>query len=62
MDYQSVIDHFGGLAKTARALGLPISTVSEWREGVPYGRQCEIMLRTDGALQADPIPQPVQEP
>ncbi len=55
MTYQQVLDFFGGgaLSKAARALDLPVSTVSEWRDGVPYGRQCEIQIRTAGKLVAE---------
>ena len=60
MTYIQVVRHFGSLTAAAQALGLPLSTVSDWRdEGVPYGRQCEIQLRTDGALKANPQPKAV---
>jgi hypothetical protein len=54
--YQDILDYFGNgsLTPAARALGLPVTTVNKWRDGVPYGRQCEIQLRTAGKLVADP--------
>lgn len=52
MDYQQVVDHFGGLTKAAKALGLPITTVHSWRSGIPYPRQCQIQIETRGRLRA----------
>ena len=54
MTYQQVIKHFGGgsLTSAARALGLPVTTVSSWRPRVPYLRQCELELRSAGKLKA----------
>ena len=53
MTYTDILEHFGGLRPAAKALGLAVTTVNDWRDGVPYGRQCEIQIRTGGVLVAD---------
>lgn len=53
MTYSELIRHFESLTKAAAALQLPISTVSDWRAGIPFGRQCEIQIVTGGALTAE---------
>lgn len=48
---KKVVEAFGGLTKTARALGLPISTVDGWcrsERGIPPWRDRQIM---DAALR-----------
>jgi DNA-binding transcriptional regulator YdaS (Cro superfamily) len=55
---KQVIEHFGGISETARALGVKPPSVSEWkRRGVvPPIRQFQIHLLTDGVLQAGTAP------
>ncbi len=56
MTFEQVVDYFGGsLTEAAKALGVPLSTLSDWRHGVPYGRQCQIQIATLGKLQAEKI-------
>ena len=52
MTLKDITDHYGGLTAAAKALRLPVSTVSDWRRGVPFGRQCQIQLETGGKLRA----------
>lgn len=55
MTVQEVLDYYGGVAPTARALGINYVSVREWREKgkVPMGRQWEIQAKTAGALTAE---------
>jgi DNA-binding transcriptional regulator YdaS (Cro superfamily) len=55
MSPKTVIEFYGGLSATARALGCKPQTVSEWVDNgeVPEGRQYQIELATNGALRAD---------
>lgn len=54
MDVKQVFGHFGGVTKTARALGLAQSSVSEWNvTGIPECRQYQIELATGGKFRAD---------
>lgn len=55
MKYEDVMKFFGGTQKqVAIVLGVRQTTVSAWvRSGVPYGRQCEIQLMSDGILTAE---------
>jgi len=52
MTFEDIRKHFGSLTAAAKALNLPITTVSDWRQGVPFGRQCQIQIITGGKLQA----------
>lgn len=55
MTAQELIDHFGGVRATARALGVKDPSVSEWRATgvVPELRQYQAELATGGVLKAD---------
>ena len=54
METKDVFDYFGGVGKTAKALGLSQSTVSEWQiNGIPEGRQYQIELATKHKIKAD---------
>jgi len=54
MEVKQVFEFFGGVGKTARALGLSQSTVSEWQiNGVPECRQYQIELATHRQIKAD---------
>ncbi|WP_417623068.1 Cro/CI family transcriptional regulator [Parasphingorhabdus sp.] len=50
---QTVIDHFGGVVKTAEKLGITHAGVSRWGEIIPKGRALEFQLITKGALKVD---------
>ncbi|MGH7605439.1 MAG: Cro/CI family transcriptional regulator [Gemmatimonadaceae bacterium] len=58
MDPQTLIDHFGGVTATARALGVKPPSVSEWSAAgkVPLGRQFQAQVLTKGKLRADTPP------
>lgn len=55
MTVEEVLNYYGGVVATAKALGIRSPSVSEWvRRGyVPQGRQWEIQAKTAGKLQAD---------
>lgn len=59
MKKQDVINHFGGVSKTARALGINRATVSCWGSTIPKGRAYQIEVLTGGKLKAD-LPRPEQ--
>ncbi|WP_049832161.1 Cro/CI family transcriptional regulator [Aeromonas media] len=50
-----VIAYFGGVTKTAKALGISKSAVSLWGEEIPYGRACQVQLLTKGKLKAEQV-------
>lgn len=43
------------MANVARFLGVSNQTISLWKQNnkVPFGRQCEIEIKTNGQLKAD---------
>ena len=49
-----VLNHFGGVTKTAIALGINKATVSCWSESIPKGRAYQIEVLTGGKLKAEP--------
>ena len=55
MSPKQVIEHFGGIPKTAQALGLKPPSIYDWLETgeVPEARQYQIEMATSGALRAD---------
>lgn len=59
MRKQDVISYFGGVTKTAIALGINKATVSCWGEAIPKGRAYQIEVLTGGKLKAEPV-QPAQ--
>ena len=50
-----VIAYFGGVTKTAKALGISKSAVSLWGEEIPYGRACQVQLLTKGKLKNEQV-------
>lgn len=53
MTYEQLIEHYGSQAEAARALGLKQPSVWAWQEAtIPYDRQCQIQIATDGKLVA----------
>ena len=50
-----VIAYFGGVTKTAKALGISKSAVSLWGEETPYGRACQVQLLTKGKLKTEQV-------
>jgi DNA-binding transcriptional regulator YdaS (Cro superfamily) len=59
MKKTDVLNHFGGVSKTAKALGINMATVSCWGETIPKGRAYQIEVLTGGKLKAEPV-QPAQ--
>jgi hypothetical protein len=55
MDAKSLIDYFGGITKTARAMGVKPPSVHKWATTgeVPVGRQYPPEVLTAGQLRAD---------
>lgn len=54
MKKSDLIRHFGNQSKTAEALGITKSAVSQWPEIVPEGIAYKAQIVTGGALRADP--------
>ncbi len=54
MIYSQLIEHFGGLTKAGKALGLDRRRVHEWKKhGIPSFWQLKIEHVTEGDLRAD---------
>lgn len=53
MKKADVLSHFGGVTKTADALGITKATVSCWGVTIPRGRAYQIEVMTGGQLKAD---------
>mgnify|MGYP000946324714 CR=1 FL=1 len=55
MKISEVIEYYGGVADTARALNISYQAVQQWVEKgeVPEGRQWQLQAITDGALTVD---------
>ncbi|MBL0654859.1 Cro/Cl family transcriptional regulator [Aeromonas caviae] len=60
MKKQDAIDHFGGAAKLAKALGCKPQAISQWRDHVPQGRAYQIEVLTGGKLKASARSAPQQ--
>ena len=54
MKKQEVLDYFGGVIATAKALGISQPSVSNWGEDLPELRQLELEQLTGGTLKAGP--------
>lgn len=54
MNKGDVLSYFGGVAATAKALGISHVAVSKWGDTIPQGRAYQIEVLTGGALKADP--------
>lgn len=52
MKKQDVLNHFGGVSKTAQALSINKATVSCWGDSIPKGRAYQIEVMTGGKLKA----------
>lgn len=53
MTTADLIEHFGTGTAVAMFLGIKPSAVYQWGDYPPYSRQCEIELKTHGALKAE---------
>lgn len=54
MKTEDVVKFFGSKVKTAEALGIGRSAVSNWGEFVPETQQYKIQVITKGKLKASP--------
>jgi len=52
MDKKDAISYFGSKTKLATALKITKQAVRQWKQ-IPIGRQYQIEVLTNGALQAD---------
>ncbi|AVL75541.1 Cro/CI family transcriptional regulator [Providencia hangzhouensis] len=59
MKKQDVLKYFGGTTKTANALGVSKSTVSLWKETIPWKYALLIEKITNGSLLASIPTNPV---
>lgn len=50
MKKKTVIEHFGGVLATAKALGITSQSVSQWPEEIPELRAFQIERLTNGLL------------
>jgi hypothetical protein len=53
MQKSAVLEHFGTVTATAKALGISHVAVSKWSETIPQGRAYQIEVLTGGKLKAD---------
>lgn len=53
MTAQEIVSHFGGKSKAARAIGITLQTLRNWKKsGIPMRSQKWIQFETGGALKA----------
>lgn len=52
MKKTDVIEFYGGVRATAKALGLGASTVSQWSEEIPSSRQDHVRLAMEAEQKA----------
>lgn len=52
MKKATVIEYFGKVTDTAKALGISHAAVSKWGENIPPGRAYQIEVMTKGKLKA----------
>jgi hypothetical protein len=53
MKTKDVLDYFGGVRETAKALDLSVAAVYLWKEEVPKTRQAHIEAVTKGKLKRE---------
>ena len=53
MNLDHLKSHYGSIAKAAQAIGVHRQAVYRWKDGIPFPRQCEFEVLTQGALKAD---------
>ncbi|MBF8642295.1 MULTISPECIES: Cro/CI family transcriptional regulator [Pseudomonas] len=56
MTKTQAINHFGGISRLAKALGITYEAVRQWPEQIPELRQFQIERLTEGALMIDVSP------
>lgn len=60
MQKSAVLEHFGTVTATAKALGISHVAVSKWSENIPQGRAYQIEVLTGGKLKASARSTPQQ--
>lgn len=60
MQKSTVLEHFGTITATAKALGISHVAVSKWDNTIPKGRAYQIEVLTGGKLKADSRSTPQQ--
>ncbi|WP_287146664.1 Cro/CI family transcriptional regulator [Aeromonas sp.] len=60
MQKSAVLEHFGTVTATAKALGISHVAVSKWSETIPQGRAYQIEVLTGGKLKANTRSVPLQ--
>jgi transcriptional repressor of cell division inhibition gene dicB len=53
MNKKDVLSYFGGVNKTAKALGITHVAVGKWSDTIPKGRAYQIEVLTGGKLKAE---------
>lgn len=53
MKTKDVINHFGGVRETAKALGLTTQAIYAWGETVPPSRHSHVTLATKGRVKPE---------
>lgn len=55
---ESVIKHFGGVTKLARALGCASQAISQWKrlQTIPEGRAYQIQVLSKGRFKTSELP------
>jgi hypothetical protein len=51
MEKKDVIEFFGGVRKTARALGISHAAVINWGDSIPVGRAYQVQVISKGKLK-----------
>lgn len=54
MNKSEVLEHFGGVVETAKALGIAQPSVTNWSDPLPILRQLQVERMTGGKLRAGP--------
>ncbi len=60
MQKSAVLEHFGTVTATAKALGISHVAVRKWSETIPQGRAYQIEVLTGGKLKASARSTPQQ--
>lgn len=56
MTFVDLLIHYGRGSSVAKALGVSRNAVSLWKKrGIPYSRQCQIQIHTNGKLRASKV-------
>lgn len=53
MEKKKVIEFFGGVRKTARALGISHAAVINWGDQIPVGRAYQVQVLSKGKLKVE---------